>query len=87
MTWEPATSSFTHYTIRFTNATSVYEFNISEERAEYTLRHLLPGGIYNVTVQRMKGTVAGDLASVQVVAGLFSFYSLIKITFGFSICL
>lgn len=77
LTWDPTTSGFTHYRILLSNLTSVWEFNISGGQAEYTVTHLLPGGIYNFTIQRMKGSVAGDPASVLAVAGLFSFLSLI----------
>ncbi|XP_077328079.1 phosphatidylinositol phosphatase PTPRQ isoform X3 [Lithobates pipiens] len=68
LTWDPTTSSFTHYRILLTNLTSVWEFNSSGGQAEYTVTHLLPGGIYNFTIQRIKGSVAGDPASVLVVA-------------------
>ncbi|XP_068132972.1 phosphatidylinositol phosphatase PTPRQ isoform X2 [Hyperolius riggenbachi] len=34
----------------------------------YTVAHLVPGEIYNFTIQRMKGDVEGDLASIQIIA-------------------
>ncbi|XP_075130612.1 phosphatidylinositol phosphatase PTPRQ [Leptodactylus fuscus] len=66
--WDPVGTSFTHYRIIIKNYTYAREFIVSKEEPEYTITHLYPGGIYNVTVQRLKGNVLGDISSIQVVA-------------------
>ncbi|XP_069830095.1 phosphatidylinositol phosphatase PTPRQ isoform X3 [Dendropsophus ebraccatus] len=66
--WDGAGSIFTHYRILINNRTFVQEFNISEARPEYTVTNLYPGGVYNVTVQRVKENVLGDISAVQMVA-------------------
>ncbi|XP_040264377.1 phosphatidylinositol phosphatase PTPRQ isoform X1 [Bufo bufo] len=66
--WDPVGSSFTHYRILIKNQTYVRDFNVSKAEPEYTATHLYPGGIYNVTVQRVKGNFLGDISSIQVVA-------------------
>ncbi|XP_056430425.1 phosphatidylinositol phosphatase PTPRQ isoform X2 [Hyla sarda] len=66
--WEAAESSFTHYRILINNQTYVRDVNISKAEPEYTVTHLYPGGVYNATVQRVKGNILGDISATQVVA-------------------
>ncbi|XP_077121613.1 phosphatidylinositol phosphatase PTPRQ [Ranitomeya variabilis] len=66
--WDQIESSFTHYRILIKNQTYVRDFNLSKAAPEYTITHLYPGGIYNFTVQTVKGKVPGDSSSIQLVA-------------------
>ncbi|XP_075456630.1 phosphatidylinositol phosphatase PTPRQ isoform X3 [Ascaphus truei] len=68
LTWDPTTSSFTHYRILLSNNTFVREYNVSNLLAGYTVSDLTPGAMYNVTVQRIGGRVEGVLAYVEIVA-------------------
>ncbi|XP_053319639.1 phosphatidylinositol phosphatase PTPRQ [Spea bombifrons] len=65
--WNPVTSHFTRYRIVLSNHTLVREYNVTDAATEYTVSHLTPGGIYNVTVQRIKEDTEGALASVLLV--------------------
>ncbi|XP_075198535.1 phosphatidylinositol phosphatase PTPRQ [Anomaloglossus baeobatrachus] len=66
--WDPVDSSFTHYRILIKNQTYVGDFKISTTSPEFTTTHLYPGGVYNFTIQRVKGKVLGDTSSIQLVA-------------------
>ncbi|XP_063783788.1 phosphatidylinositol phosphatase PTPRQ [Pseudophryne corroboree] len=66
--WDPITNRFTHHRILLTNQTYAKEINVSEAQTQFTVTPLTPGGIYNFTIQRMKGSVVSSIKSIQVVA-------------------
>nr|XP_017527742.2 phosphatidylinositol phosphatase PTPRQ [Manis javanica] len=66
--WNPTETNFTQYKIYISNRTFVKEYLIWEMMTEHTVTNLTPGGIYNITVQRMQGDVAGSGTSIRVVA-------------------
>lgn len=68
--WNPTETNFTQYKIYISNRTFVKEYLIWEMMTEHTVTNLTPGGIYNITVQRMQGDVAGSGTSIRVVAGI-----------------
>ncbi|KAM4676019.1 phosphatidylinositol phosphatase PTPRQ [Discoglossus pictus] len=66
VSWNPTTSSFTHYRVVLSNHTFLTEYNISNLLTENNLSHLYPGGIYNFSIQRIKGIVEGALSYIQI---------------------
>ncbi|KAK2498742.1 hypothetical protein MC885_016604, partial [Smutsia gigantea] len=66
--WNPTETNFTHYKIYISNRTFVKEYLIWEMMTENTVTNLTPGGIYNITVQRVPGDVTGSGTLIRVVA-------------------
>lgn len=68
--WNPTETNFTHYKIYISNRTFAKEHLIWGMMTEYTLTDLTPGGIYNITVHRIRGNVEGSGTFITVVAGI-----------------
>lgn len=68
--WNPTETNFTHYKIYISNRTFAKEYLIWGSMTEYTLTDLTPGGIYNITVHRVRGSVEGSGTFIRVVAGI-----------------
>ncbi|XP_070110741.1 phosphatidylinositol phosphatase PTPRQ isoform X1 [Equus caballus] len=66
--WNPTETNFTHYKIYISNRTFAKEYLIWGMMTEYTVTDLTPGGIYNVTVHRVRGSVEGSGTFIRVVA-------------------
>ncbi|XP_066113682.1 phosphatidylinositol phosphatase PTPRQ isoform X2 [Saccopteryx bilineata] len=66
--WNPTETNFTHYKIYISNRTFTQEYLIWGMMTEYTVTDLTPGGIYNITVHRVKDTVEGSGTFIRVVA-------------------
>ncbi|KAM7116522.1 phosphatidylinositol phosphatase PTPRQ [Molossus nigricans] len=66
--WNPTETNFTHYKIYISNRTFAKEYLIWGMMTEYTVTDLTPGGIYNITVHRVRGNVEGPGTFISVVA-------------------
>ncbi|XP_023376916.1 phosphatidylinositol phosphatase PTPRQ isoform X1 [Pteropus vampyrus] len=66
--WNPTETNFTHYKIYISNRTFAKEYLIWGMMTEYTLKDLTPGGIYNITVNRVRGNVEGSGTFITVIA-------------------
>ncbi|XP_066224583.1 phosphatidylinositol phosphatase PTPRQ isoform X2 [Saccopteryx leptura] len=66
--WNPTETNFTHYKIYISNRTFAQEYLIWGMMTEYTVTDLTPGGIYNITVHRVKDNVEGSGTFIRVVA-------------------
>ncbi|XP_038307825.1 phosphatidylinositol phosphatase PTPRQ isoform X2 [Canis lupus familiaris] len=66
--WNPTETNFTHYKIYISNRTFVQEYLIWGIITEHTVTDLTPGGIYNITIHRMRGNVEGPGTFIRVVA-------------------
>ncbi|XP_035874530.1 phosphatidylinositol phosphatase PTPRQ [Phyllostomus discolor] len=65
--WNPTETNFTHYKIYLSNRTFEKEYLIRGIMTEYTVTDLTPGGIYNLTVHRVRGDVEGSGTFIRVV--------------------
>ncbi|KAF7248535.1 Tenascin-N [Varanus komodoensis] len=66
--WNPSNTSFTHYKASISNNTFTKEYNISSTETYYTVTELTAGGIYNFTLQRVKGYIEGMMAFTEIIA-------------------
>ncbi|KAK1169211.1 hypothetical protein AOXY_G10174 [Acipenser oxyrinchus oxyrinchus] len=66
ITWKPSSGNFSHYKLTLSNSTFIQELNVSKEWLNYTATDLVPGSVYNITVQRVSEGVNGVTASVTV---------------------
>lgn len=76
--WNPTETNFTHYKIYISNRTFAKEHLIWGMMTEYTLTDLTPGGIYNITVRRIRGSVEGSGTFITVVAGIQIIFDILK---------
>lgn len=70
--WNPTETNFTHYKIYISNRTFAEEYLIWGVMTEHTVTDLTPGGIYNITVYRVRGSVEGSGTFIRVIAGIFT---------------
>lgn len=77
--WNPTETNFTHYKIYISNRTFVQEYLIWGIITEHTVTDLTPGGIYNITIHRMRGNVEGPGTFIRVVAGIQTLGYILKI--------
>ncbi|GAB5574065.1 phosphatidylinositol phosphatase PTPRQ isoform X2 [Prionailurus iriomotensis] len=66
--WNPTETNFTHYKIYISNRTFAEEYLIWGVITEHTVTDLSPGGIYNITVHRVRDNVEGSGTFIRVVA-------------------
>ncbi|XP_027399083.1 phosphatidylinositol phosphatase PTPRQ isoform X5 [Bos indicus x Bos taurus] len=66
--WNPTKTNFTHYKIYISNRTFAEEYLIWGVMTEHTVTDLTPGGIYNITVYRVRGSVEGSGTFIRVIA-------------------
>ncbi|XP_041112261.1 phosphatidylinositol phosphatase PTPRQ-like [Polyodon spathula] len=66
ITWKPSSGNFSHYKLTLSNSTFIQELNVSKEWLNYTATDLVPGSIYNITVQRVSEAINGVTAFVMV---------------------
>ncbi|XP_065790222.1 phosphatidylinositol phosphatase PTPRQ isoform X4 [Muntiacus reevesi] len=65
--WNPTETNFTHYKIYISNRTFAEEYLIWGVMTEHTVTDLTPGGIYNITVYRVRGSVEGSGTFIRVI--------------------
>lgn len=68
--WNPTETNFTHYKIYISNGTFAEEYLIWGVLTEHTVTDLTPGGIYNITVHRVRDAAEGLGTFIRVVAGI-----------------
>ncbi|XP_053260705.1 phosphatidylinositol phosphatase PTPRQ isoform X3 [Podarcis raffonei] len=68
LTWNPKKTNFTHYKASVSNSTFTKEYTILGTRTHYTITDLTAGGIYNFTLQRVKGSVESPVAFTEITA-------------------
>nr|XP_025140189.1 phosphatidylinositol phosphatase PTPRQ isoform X5 [Bubalus bubalis] len=66
--WNPTETNFTHYKIYISNRTFAEEYLIWGVMTEHTVTDLTPGGIYNITVYRVRGSVEGSGTFIRIIA-------------------
>ncbi|XP_066579876.1 phosphatidylinositol phosphatase PTPRQ isoform X2 [Amia ocellicauda] len=67
ITWKSSPGKFDYYKLGILNTSFFHEVNISVESLHYTLSGLVPGNIYNITVERVREGISGMAAFVTVV--------------------
>lgn len=67
--WNAAETNFTHYMIYISNRTFAKEYLIWGRMTEHRVTDLTPGGMYNITVHRVRGGVEGSGTFISVIAG------------------
>lgn len=77
--WNPTETNFTHYKIYISNRTFAEEYLIWGVITEHTVTDLSPGGIYNITVHRVRDNVEGSGTFIRVVAGIQILFDIKKI--------
>ncbi|KYO47826.1 phosphatidylinositol phosphatase PTPRQ isoform D [Alligator mississippiensis] len=65
--WNPTRTNFTYYKAFLSNTTFIKEYNISRALSEFTVTSLTAGGIYNFTIQRIRGSVQGVSMHIEIV--------------------
>ncbi|XP_053114008.1 phosphatidylinositol phosphatase PTPRQ [Hemicordylus capensis] len=66
--WNPSKTNFTHYKASLSNDTFTKEYTIFGTQTYYIITNLTAGGIYNFTLQRVKGSVEGAIAFIEIIA-------------------
>ncbi|XP_074980428.1 phosphatidylinositol phosphatase PTPRQ isoform X6 [Caretta caretta] len=67
LTWNPTRTNFTHYTVAVSNSTFRKEYSLLGVLNDYTVTGLTAGGIYNFTLQRVRGHVEGAITFIKIV--------------------
>ncbi|KAM9028993.1 phosphatidylinositol phosphatase PTPRQ isoform 2-T2 [Ara ararauna] len=65
--WNPTKTNFTSYKASLSNGTFIKKFRIPETLADFSVTNLTAGGIYNFTLQRLRGNIEGASASIEFV--------------------
>lgn len=71
--WNPTKTNFTSYEASLSNSTFVKKFRIPIALTDYSVTDLTAGGIYNFTLQRLRGNIEGASAFIEIVTGLYGF--------------
>ncbi|XP_045375380.2 phosphatidylinositol phosphatase PTPRQ isoform X4 [Camelus bactrianus] len=66
--WNPTETNFTHYKICISNRTFAKEYLIWGLMTEHAVTELTPGGVYNITVHRVRGDIEGSGTFIRVTA-------------------
>ncbi|KAJ6651382.1 hypothetical protein lerEdw1_020955 [Lerista edwardsae] len=66
--WNQSKTNFTHYKASLSNKTFTEEFTITGTSTYFVIRNLTAGGIYNFTLQRVKDSVEGLIAFIEIIA-------------------
>lgn len=85
--WNPTETNFTHYKIYISNRTFAKEYLVWGRITEYTVTDLTPGGIYNITVHRVRGNVEGSGAFISIVAGIHILFVIFKVHIYIAYCI
>ncbi|XP_054080749.1 phosphatidylinositol phosphatase PTPRQ isoform X2 [Rissa tridactyla] len=65
--WNPTKSNFTSYKASLSNNTFIKKFRIPGALTDFSVTDLTAGGIYNFTLQRLRGNIEGTSASIEIV--------------------
>lgn len=71
--WNPTKTNFTSYKASLSNNTFINKFRIPGALTDWSVTDLTAGGIYNFTLQRLRGNIEGASASIEIVTGLYGF--------------
>nr|XP_056702969.1 phosphatidylinositol phosphatase PTPRQ [Euleptes europaea] len=64
--WKPTMTNFTHYKASLSNNTFTKEYIILETQTHHTIADLTAGESYNFTLQRVKGSIEGEIAFTEI---------------------
>ncbi|XP_064306250.1 phosphatidylinositol phosphatase PTPRQ isoform X2 [Phalacrocorax carbo] len=67
LTWNPTKTNFTSYKASLSNSTFVNKFRIPGALTDFSVTGLTAGGIYNFTLQRLRGNIEGTSAFIEIV--------------------
>lgn len=79
--WNLIEINFIYYKIYILNRIFVKEYFIWGMMIEYIVIDLIFGGIYNVIVYRVRGSVEGFGIFIRVVVGIYIFFDILKFIF------
>uniref|UniRef100_A0A8C4UAY8 Phosphatidylinositol phosphatase PTPRQ n=1 Tax=Falco tinnunculus TaxID=100819 RepID=A0A8C4UAY8_FALTI len=65
--WNPTKTNFTSYKASLSNNTFINKFKIPAELTDFSVTDLTAGGIYNFTLQRLRGNIEGPSAFIEIV--------------------
>ncbi|XP_076189734.1 phosphatidylinositol phosphatase PTPRQ isoform X3 [Aptenodytes patagonicus] len=65
--WNPTKTNFTSYKASLSNNTFINKFSIPGALTDLSVTDLTAGGIYNFTLQRLRGNIEGASASIEIV--------------------
>lgn len=71
--WNPTKTNFTYYKASLSNNTFINKFRIPGALTDFSVTDLTAGGIYNFTLQRLRGNTEGASAFIEIVTGLYVF--------------
>jgi len=78
--WNPTKTNFTSYKASLSNNTFINKFRIPGALTDFSVTDLTAGGIYNFTLQRLRGNIEGASAFIEIVTGLHGF--LLSLLYG-----
>ncbi|XP_075352394.1 phosphatidylinositol phosphatase PTPRQ [Mycteria americana] len=65
--WNPTKTNFTSYKASLSNNTFINKFRIPGALTDFSVTDLTAGGIYNFTLQRLRGNIEGASAFIEIV--------------------
>ncbi|XP_052630621.1 phosphatidylinositol phosphatase PTPRQ isoform X1 [Harpia harpyja] len=65
--WNPTKTNFTYYKASLSNNTFINKFRIPGALTDFSVTDLTAGGIYNFTLQRLRGNIEGASAFIEIV--------------------
>lgn len=78
--WNPTKTNFTYYQASLSNNTFIKKFRIPGALTDFSVTDLTAGGIYNFTLQRLRGNIEGASAFIEIVTGLYVFLLSLLVT-------
>ncbi|XP_071622442.1 phosphatidylinositol phosphatase PTPRQ [Heliangelus exortis] len=67
LVWNPTKTNFTSYKASLSNSTFMNEFRIPGTQTYFSVTDLTAGGIYNFTLQRLRGDIEGASAFIEII--------------------
>ncbi|CAM9994968.1 unnamed protein product [Bubo scandiacus] len=67
LVWNPTKTNFTSYKASLSNNTFIKKFRIPEALTDFSVTGLTAGGVYNFTLQRLRGNIEGASAFIEIV--------------------
>ncbi|XP_074683247.1 phosphatidylinositol phosphatase PTPRQ isoform X4 [Strix aluco] len=67
LVWNPTKTNFTSYKASLLNNTFIKKFRIPEALTDFSVTGLTAGGVYNFTLQRLRGNIEGASAFIEIV--------------------
>ncbi|KAM6302420.1 phosphatidylinositol phosphatase PTPRQ [Podargus strigoides] len=65
--WNPTKTNFTSYKASLSNNTFINKFSIPGALTDFSVTDLTAGGIYNFTLQRLRGNLEGASAFIEII--------------------